>query len=64
MARPSAMRSAVSKLSARRCCSPGCTRSRSTTTSMSCFSFFFSLGSALASYTVPGWPFEPMRKRT
>ncbi len=58
------MRSAVSKLSARRCFNPGWTRSRSTTTSMSCFSFFFSLGSSPASNTWPGWPFEPMRKRT
>ena len=46
-ARPSAMRSAASKLSARRCCSVGVARTltRSITTSMSCFSAFFSFGS-------------------
>jgi hypothetical protein len=48
MARPSAMRSAASKLSARRCACRA-HRRRSMTTSMSCFSAFFSLGSASAS---------------
>ncbi len=48
-ARPSARRSAVSKDSARRCLSSGLTLTRSTTTSMACLSFFFSLGSASTS---------------
>ena len=50
---PSASRSAVSTESVSRCFALAFTESRSTTTAMSCFSCFFSVGGSASGYTVP-----------
>ncbi len=50
---PSARFSAVSTESVRRCLALALTVNRSTTTSMSCFSCFFSLGGSVSGYTTP-----------
>ena len=52
-AMPSARASAVSKLSARRLARSGATTSRSTTTSISCFSFLSRAGASSISWNVP-----------
>jgi hypothetical protein len=54
MARPSAMRRLASKLSARRCFMSAARLSRSMTTSMSCFSFFFSVGQGFGFHHLAG----------
>ena len=53
MAMPSARSSAVSKLSDRRARTSSRTAMRSTTTSMSCFSFLSSGGTSAISWNVP-----------